>query len=255
MPTITKTFNYTGTLQEAIIPAGTTSIDVHLWGGAGGGGIASLSLGEGMVGKGDVINNTGNILVNTGNREGQIPIVEANGDKYYGKISHPGDFVLDYNHVEALPILKFWKSENNYFSFQKNDESLNIKHQNGAPTDILTLNKTESLFSVPLKITKSLKVEENVDFSGEVSTFNVNNQSVTIDSGNSVSITTPAFDVTGVSNFSSNVTVGGALAVSGDLSADNFTPSGADYAEYFRSESLLEPGDVVGINLENGNKL
>ena len=38
MPTITKTFNYTGTLQEAIIPAGTTSIDVHLWGGAGGGG-------------------------------------------------------------------------------------------------------------------------------------------------------------------------------------------------------------------------
>ena len=28
-------------------------------------------------------------------------------------------------------------------------------------------------------------------------------------------------------------------------------PSGADYAEYFRSERLLEPGDVVGINLEN----
>ena len=38
MPTITKTFNYTGTLLQATIPAGTTSIDVHLWGGAGGGG-------------------------------------------------------------------------------------------------------------------------------------------------------------------------------------------------------------------------
>ena len=38
MPTVVKTFNYTGTLQQTTIPAGTTSIDVHLWGGAGGGG-------------------------------------------------------------------------------------------------------------------------------------------------------------------------------------------------------------------------
>jgi hypothetical protein len=32
------TFNYTGTLNQVVIPPGTTSIDVHLWGGAGGGG-------------------------------------------------------------------------------------------------------------------------------------------------------------------------------------------------------------------------
>jgi len=38
MVAVVKTFNYTGTLQQASIPAGTTSIDVHLWGGAGGGG-------------------------------------------------------------------------------------------------------------------------------------------------------------------------------------------------------------------------
>jgi hypothetical protein len=38
MAAVVKTFNYTGTLQQATIPAGTTSIDVHLWGGAGGGG-------------------------------------------------------------------------------------------------------------------------------------------------------------------------------------------------------------------------
>ena len=38
MATVVKTFNYTGTLQQAIIPPGTQSIDVHLWGGAGGGG-------------------------------------------------------------------------------------------------------------------------------------------------------------------------------------------------------------------------
>jgi len=37
MPTITKTFTYTGTTQELIIPAGTTSIDAYLWGGGGGG--------------------------------------------------------------------------------------------------------------------------------------------------------------------------------------------------------------------------
>jgi hypothetical protein len=38
MPTVVKTFTYTGTTQQVEIPAGTTSIDVSLWGGAGGGG-------------------------------------------------------------------------------------------------------------------------------------------------------------------------------------------------------------------------
>ena len=38
MPTITKTFLYTGTLNQATIPAGTNSIDMYLGGGAGGGG-------------------------------------------------------------------------------------------------------------------------------------------------------------------------------------------------------------------------
>ena len=38
MVAVVKTFNYTGTLQQATIPAGTTSIDLYLWGGAGGGG-------------------------------------------------------------------------------------------------------------------------------------------------------------------------------------------------------------------------
>ena len=38
MPTVTKEFHYTGTLQLTTIPAGTTSVDLYLWGGAGGGG-------------------------------------------------------------------------------------------------------------------------------------------------------------------------------------------------------------------------
>ena len=38
MVTVVKTFNYSGTLQQAVIPAGTTSIDVHLWAGGGGAG-------------------------------------------------------------------------------------------------------------------------------------------------------------------------------------------------------------------------
>ena len=45
MPTITKTFLYSGTLQTVVIPAGTNSIDVHLWGGAGGGGGPDLTAG------------------------------------------------------------------------------------------------------------------------------------------------------------------------------------------------------------------
>jgi hypothetical protein len=38
MVAVVKTFNYSGTLQQATIPPGTTSIDVYFWGGAGGGG-------------------------------------------------------------------------------------------------------------------------------------------------------------------------------------------------------------------------
>jgi hypothetical protein len=38
MVAVVKPFIYTGTLQEATIPAGTTTIDMYLWGGAGGGG-------------------------------------------------------------------------------------------------------------------------------------------------------------------------------------------------------------------------
>ena len=38
MPTITKTFSYTGTTQQATVLPGTSTIDVELWGGGGGGG-------------------------------------------------------------------------------------------------------------------------------------------------------------------------------------------------------------------------
>jgi len=36
MPTISKTFNYSGQLQLADLPAGTNTVTMHLWGGAGG---------------------------------------------------------------------------------------------------------------------------------------------------------------------------------------------------------------------------
>ena len=38
MPTITKIFQYTGTTQELVLPAGTNSMTIHLYGGGGGGG-------------------------------------------------------------------------------------------------------------------------------------------------------------------------------------------------------------------------
>ena len=49
MATVTKTFLYTGTLQQATIPPGTTSVDLYLWGGAGGGGSSDAG-GPGGVG-------------------------------------------------------------------------------------------------------------------------------------------------------------------------------------------------------------
>ena len=41
MATITKTFNYTGTLQMAEVPIGTTELAIYLWGGGGGSGGAT----------------------------------------------------------------------------------------------------------------------------------------------------------------------------------------------------------------------
>jgi len=38
MPTLIKKFQYSGTLNQVTIPAGATSIDMYLWGGAGAGG-------------------------------------------------------------------------------------------------------------------------------------------------------------------------------------------------------------------------
>ena len=38
MPVITKTFTFTGTKQQAIVPAGAVSVEFHIWAGGGGGG-------------------------------------------------------------------------------------------------------------------------------------------------------------------------------------------------------------------------
>jgi len=38
MPLVTKTFDYTGQFQVASLPAGTTTVTMHLWGGGGGPG-------------------------------------------------------------------------------------------------------------------------------------------------------------------------------------------------------------------------
>ena len=38
MPTVIKTFTYTGTKQQTVIPAGANSVEFHIWGGGGGGG-------------------------------------------------------------------------------------------------------------------------------------------------------------------------------------------------------------------------
>jgi hypothetical protein len=52
MPTLIKKFQYSGTLNSVTIPAGTTSIDMYLWGGggAGGGADAGGSGGSGTAG-------------------------------------------------------------------------------------------------------------------------------------------------------------------------------------------------------------
>ena len=59
MPTTTKTFIYTGTINKLVIPAGTTSIDVHLLGGAGGGGSSDAGGPGGYGAAGHYVTATG----------------------------------------------------------------------------------------------------------------------------------------------------------------------------------------------------
>tara|TARA_Y100000592_G_scaffold88154_1_gene143600 strand:+ start:3559 stop:4989 length:1431 start_codon:yes stop_codon:yes gene_type:complete len=59
MVAVVKTFNYSGTLQQATIPPGTTSIDVFLWGGAGGGGNGDRAGPGGTGAAGHFLEHTG----------------------------------------------------------------------------------------------------------------------------------------------------------------------------------------------------
>ena len=59
MVAVVKTFNYTGTLQTATIPAGTDSIDVHMWAGAGGGGGSDAGGPGGVGAAGHHVSTTG----------------------------------------------------------------------------------------------------------------------------------------------------------------------------------------------------
>ena len=49
MPTIIKKFQYSGLLNTITIPAGATSVDMYLWGGAGAGGGMSGIFGESIT--------------------------------------------------------------------------------------------------------------------------------------------------------------------------------------------------------------
>ena len=69
MPTVVKEFTYTGTKQEAIVPAGATSVEFHIWGGGGGGGSGdragpgrSGSAGHYVTGTIDLTGTSGQIL-------------------------------------------------------------------------------------------------------------------------------------------------------------------------------------------------
>ena len=59
MVAVVKTFNYSGTLNQVTIPAGTTSIDVYLWGGAGGGGSSDAGGPGGTGAAGHFLEHTG----------------------------------------------------------------------------------------------------------------------------------------------------------------------------------------------------
>jgi len=58
MAIVTKTFNYEGGVRIAEVPAGTTTLTIHLWGGAGGGGGEDAGGGGGTGAAGHYVTKT-----------------------------------------------------------------------------------------------------------------------------------------------------------------------------------------------------
>jgi len=220
-------------------------------------GVQKLSLGAGMVGKDTSIFNTGNIAVNTGHRENQILILDNDDDNYYGKLSHKGPVVIDSSDPahKTHSYIKFDDGVNNHnFVIQQvSSDSLDINFNTS--DDLMKFSKEEVSIHRKFKITNGIVAEtgehKNFTFSGdsEISEFKVEQmKEVNLsagDAGISISGTSEAdvsIVLTGKTNFTDDVTINSAT-----VSTD-----GGDYAEYFRSEHEMSPGDIVGLNINNG---
>jgi hypothetical protein len=217
--------------------------------GPGSIGIQSLSLGPGMVGKNTVISNDGNISIDTGHRKDQLLILDDDGGNYYGKLTHKGPVVIDSSDTgnSEFSYLSF-SDETNNFKVKQSNTSLVIKKTAPDPeVDLLTLTEGQVLVSVPFMLTKGLTAQadsgEHFSFAGDVSSdFKVEGVKLVQLTSDDTIINSDTLTVNGATQFNGNVTIGGTLNA----------PDTADYAEYFRSEQELSPGDIVGFNSSNG---
>ena len=67
MPTIIKKFQYSGLINTVTIPAGATSVDMYLWGGAGAGGGGDAGGPGGSGAAGHYVTKTGYSLTSNVN--------------------------------------------------------------------------------------------------------------------------------------------------------------------------------------------
>ncbi|MAW07991.1 MAG: hypothetical protein CME61_06880 [Halobacteriovoraceae bacterium] len=220
----------------------------------GGGGGLSLSLGEGLVSKGSVINNTGNIEINVGKNPEQLLIIEAEPSTNYGKLTYPGDLRL-YNDSHAESKLSFHDetSTNDPYYINRTENSLNFKRQNSSgDLDIISFNNvgtTDASVDIhqELKTSKAITATaegtDSFSFSGEEN-FSVSvHDNLTFEStnGGTITLDSNSLSVKGEARFEGSVTIEG-----------SFSSPSSDFAEYFKSEESLDKGDVVGINLKSG---
>ena len=114
----------------------------------GGGGGLSLSLGEGMVSKGSVINNTGNIEINVGKNPEQLLIIEAESSTNYGKITYPGELRLYKDSYEESKLSFYDNSiseDASPYLLERSAESLNVKRKSGSDFfDIISFNNVSA---------------------------------------------------------------------------------------------------------------
>ena len=149
MALITKTFNYEGGVRIAEVPAGTTTLTMHLWAGAGGGGGRDTAGDGGSGSAGHYVTKTELDMTSyAGAKNISVSVGGGGAGGTMGQGSEGGingKSLTDYSHFNHLLNILVQTKTNKYFEYPIKWKDGNIKSH---------LNPTKYIFVLSLSLIK-----------------------------------------------------------------------------------------------------